>query len=171
MQSCFRVERGLEQLDETSLCVRFSLLWFYVKIEVRMEKVECSHGLACRFVSRITDAVGIDFQRVNVPHGFPRRMAELSQQTPVVPKINPQPPRDREHPLAMGNLSKHLFIVQMGKKKSALLSVTRAATTLTNFECHKINHALQSGQLTRANPCFRLPHGPTGPPQAWGLVN
>jgi hypothetical protein len=76
-------------------------------------------------------AVGIDFQRVNVPHGFPRCTAEFAKQTPVVAKINPQPSRDHKDPLTVRNFGKHFTIKPMAQKKGALLITGGAARTLT----------------------------------------
>jgi hypothetical protein len=60
-------------------------------------------------------AIGVDFQRVNVSHRLPRRMAEFAQKTPVIAKIHPRAPRNREYPLTVGDFGKHLFIESMRK--------------------------------------------------------
>ncbi len=54
-------------------------------------------------------AIAVYLQSVNVAYRIIGSAAELAKKTSVIAKVNPQPLRNREHPLQVRNLGQNFF--------------------------------------------------------------
>jgi hypothetical protein len=84
------------------------------RVDVRMEMDKIAESLNGTDHGRHT-AIAIDFQLEHITYGVIRSPAELTQQCSVIPEINPQTLRYREHPLPMRHVGKHLALEAVSK--------------------------------------------------------
>jgi hypothetical protein len=76
------------------------------------------------------NGIGFSADRLsNLPDHLPREATHISQKTPIGPKINPQPLRDREDKLTMGNTGRHLLIDEEGRLQGPFLVATGTQRT------------------------------------------
>jgi hypothetical protein len=93
------------------------------RVDVRMEMDKIAESLNGTDHGRHT-AIAINFQLEHIADGLECRMAELTQQCPIVTEIHPQSLWNREYPLPMRNVGKHFIIQSMCKQQGSLL-ITR----------------------------------------------